>query len=111
MLAPETVTRDEDGDWTHPALMDLMVSGGELREIVPDDEWNAWLAEHNIEFQVSAMEYDLEPEHPAYIRHFEDGNTGSVGWEPSPQGLSGACSVFMTPRTALWLSGTERYPM
>lgn len=86
MLAPETVTRNEDGHWTHSALMDLLDSEGELRETVPDDEWNAWLAEHNIEFQVSAMEYDLESEHPVFIHHFEDGNAGCVGWEPSPPG-------------------------
>jgi hypothetical protein len=66
--------------------MGLMAKGGELRETVPTDEWNAWLAEHNIELQASAMEYDLGMEHLAYIRHFEDGNTGSVGWDPSPPG-------------------------
>ena len=87
MLQPQTVIRDSYGDWTHPALTELFSRGGDPeREHIPGDEWSAWLAEHNIETDWQSMEYELDDTHPAWIRHFDEGNPGSVGWDPEPPG-------------------------
>ncbi|EAZ97243.1 hypothetical protein [Marinobacter sp. ELB17] len=82
MLVLEPVARDSDGDWTHPALTKLLGD----REIVPADEWDMWLGEHGIEIQTSEMEYEIPADHPAWIRHYEQGNPGSLGWEPEQPG-------------------------
>lgn len=80
MLTFETVQRDEHGEWTHPALLALFGS----RETIQPDEWESWLTSHNIEIASSSMEHDLPDDHPAWIRHFEDGHPGCVGWNPEP---------------------------
>jgi len=82
MLQPETVTRDEDGYWTHSAFNELFGD----REIIPKEEWQAWCDRHNIEISNSQMEYELDENHPAWVRHFDDGEAGSVGWNPGPPG-------------------------
>ncbi len=78
MLTPAKVERNDDGEWTHPAVIEKFSD----REYVPGDEWKEWCAEHGIETCVTSMEYDLDEDHPAWIRHFEEGNPGCVGWEP-----------------------------
>jgi hypothetical protein len=55
MLTAEPVARDTYGEWTHPALLDLFARGGEEREQVPADEWNAWKADHGIETDFNFM--------------------------------------------------------
>ncbi|MFL1405421.1 hypothetical protein ACJO2E_08770 [Marinobacter sp. M1N3S26] len=54
--------------------------------MIPADEWQQWCAMHNIETTVSEMDGELAPDHPAWIRHFEEGHPGSVGWSPEPPG-------------------------
>jgi hypothetical protein len=86
MLTAEPVARDTYGEWTHPALLDLFARGGEEREQVPADEWNAWKADHGIETDFNFMESELDPDHPACIRYFEEGDPVFVGWEPESPG-------------------------
>jgi len=86
MLEPEKVIRDEHGEWMHSELRKLFGSGETEREMVPQAECDAWLSEHNIEMYFTSMEDDLDDDHPAWIRHFEDGEPGCVGWSPSPPG-------------------------
>jgi hypothetical protein len=80
MLTPEPVRRNEEGDWTHSALSELVGD----REYIPSDEWKAWQAKHNIEAVILQMELELDEDHPAWIRHFDEGHPGSVGWNPEP---------------------------
>lgn len=82
MLTPETVNRDEHGDWTHSALIALF---GDREQLEPG-EWDRWRAQHQIETAINSMEYELDEDHPAWIRHFDEGNPGSVGWNPEPPG-------------------------
>lgn len=82
MLKPEPVRRDEEGDWTHSALSELVGD----REYIPSVEWKAWQAKHNIQALILQMEFELDEDHPAWIRHFDEGNPGSVGWNPEPPG-------------------------
>jgi len=78
MLKPETVTRDPYGDWTH-SVLEAFVGG---RELIPGPEWKAWCQSHGIETLRVEMEMELDETHPAWIRHFDDGEPGSVGWNP-----------------------------
>lgn len=82
MLKTEMVERDEDGDWTHSELTTFLGD----REYVPKTEWLDWCAQHSIETQIHYMEYDLDENHPAWIRYFDEGNAGSIGWNPVPPG-------------------------
>lgn len=87
MLEPEKVVRDEDGFWAHSQLTALFNRGNDPhREAIPKPEMDEWLAEHNIELHFVEMEQDLDENDPAWIRHFEEGNPGSVGWNPQPPG-------------------------
>lgn len=86
MLKPAIVNRDRYGDWTHPALAALFGQGENEREIIPGPEWKAWLADHGIETAIVGMEAELDDDHPAWIRHFDEGEPGSVGWHPEPPG-------------------------
>jgi len=80
MLTPEKVNRNQYGDWTHSAFTELFGD----REIIPMDELNAFLEKHNIETNLSTMEGELDSGDPAWIAHFDDGEPGSVGWNPEP---------------------------
>jgi hypothetical protein len=82
MLTPEKVERDEDGYWTHSAFNELFGD----RECIPKTEWQAWCAHHNIEISITEMESDLDDDDPAWIRHFDEGDAGCVGWMPEPPG-------------------------
>lgn len=86
MLNVEEVKRDTYGDWTHPELKAFYDKGGDDWEMVSLDEYKDWLESHGIETSVVFMEQDLDADDPAYIKHFEDGEAGSVGWNPEPLG-------------------------
>lgn len=82
MLEHQEIKRDEYGDWTHPAILEFCGD----REFIPAADWEAWKAEHQIETAITSMEYELDEDHPAWIRHFDEGNPGSLGWNPEPPG-------------------------
>ncbi|WP_228263926.1 hypothetical protein [Marinobacter shengliensis] len=82
-IHPEAVDRDELGNWMHPALLPLFGD----RENVPPAEWQAWRDAQNIETMTIAMELDLDETDPAYVRHFDKCQPGSVGWNPEPPGV------------------------
>lgn len=82
MLTPEIVNRNQDGDWTHSELLKF---GGD-RECIPKREWDEWCRVQGIETVIRSMESELEEDHPAFMRHFDDCEPGSVGWDPEPPG-------------------------
>jgi len=86
MLEPEGIKRDEFGDWTHSALLALYQKDGEDREMLSHGEFDQWLKQHGIEISILEMEFDLDESDPAWIRHFDEGNPGSLGWNPERPG-------------------------
>lgn len=107
MIEAATVTRDEMGQWTHPALDELIGD----REGVPPEEWAAWKEHHGIETKWRDLEGE-EDDCPAAHSLFELGDPDISDWPlTSPSGAGwillsvhfteeSAVQVWARPKTA-----------
>ncbi|HET8799666.1 MAG TPA: hypothetical protein VFN01_00645 [Marinobacter sp.] len=82
MLKNMPPERDEYGQWMHPQLEELFGD----RELIPADEYKAWLQSHGIEACSAELELDECENDRLQQTYFEDGEPDLSLWEPAPPG-------------------------
>ncbi|XZG69280.1 hypothetical protein ACTSKR_11510 [Chitinibacteraceae bacterium HSL-7] len=77
-ILPATPERDSYGYWSHPDYPDFN-EGTNSIEIT-----RAFNAAGVASWALTEMEDDLDFDHPAYVRYFEEGEADIHDWDPTP---------------------------
>ena len=74
LIEAAEVKRDEDGIWYHPDLPEF--------DEGQEKEYRAWIAAQGLERTWRSLEEE-NPDHPAYIKYFDEGDPDCSQWEPA----------------------------